>query len=289
MLTLDRKGTFTADVVIVATPAHAAAKLTENIVPELHRHLTSVYYPPVAEVFLGFRENQIGRPLDGFGFLVPAKEHRRILGTIWSSTLFPRRAPEGYVALTTFVGGSRQPGLLSANDKSLVQIVTEELQELMQAGGAQMIKLEGARIEIVRFLVEQGIPVCGHLGLLPQSINQLGHYKVQGRDRAEADRILADAHRLEQAGAGLLVLECVPSALAKDISTQLSIPVIGIGAGLACDGQVLVLYDMLNIGLGKRPRFSRDFMRGAASLQEACIAYHQAVKLSQFPAAEHSY
>ncbi len=165
----------------------------------------------------------------------------------------------------------------------------ENAARLMQAGGAQMIKLEGARIEIVRFLVEQGIPVCGHLGLLPQSINQLGQYKVQGRDRAEADRILADAHRLEQAGAGLLVLECVPSALAKAISTQLSIPVIGIGAGLACDGQVLVLYDMLNIGLGKRPRFSRDFMLGAASLQEAIIAYHQAVKQSQFPASEHSY
>jgi len=160
---------------------------------------------------------------------------------------------------------------------------------LMQAGGAQMIKLEGPRLEIVRFLVDQGVPVCGHLGLLPQSINQLGHYKVQGRERAEADRIIADALKLEQAGAGMLVLECVPAALAKDISSQLSIPVIGIGAGIACDGQVLVLYDMLNISLGKRPRFSKNFMQGAASLQDAVMAYHQAVKQSQFPTPEHSF
>jgi len=168
-------------------------------------------------------------------------------------------------------------------------MAAENAARLMQAGGVQMIKLEGARVEIVRFLVDQGIPVCGHLGLLPQSINQLGYYKVQGKERAEAERMIAEAHKLEQAGAGMLVLECVPAALAKDISAQLSIPVIGIGAGVACDGQVLVLYDMLNIGLSKRPRFSRNFMQGAASLQEAIMAYHQAVKQLQFPASEHSF
>ena len=168
-------------------------------------------------------------------------------------------------------------------------MAAENAARLMQAGGVQMIKLEGARVEIVRFLVDQGVPVCGHLGLLPQSINQLGHYKVQGKERAEAERMIAEAHKLEQAGASMLVLECVPAALAKDISTQLSIPVIGIGAGVACDGQVLVLYDMLNIGLSKRPRFSRNFMQGAASLQEAIMAYHQAVKQLQFPASEHSF
>ncbi|MDP3875473.1 MAG: 3-methyl-2-oxobutanoate hydroxymethyltransferase [Methylobacter sp.] len=161
--------------------------------------------------------------------------------------------------------------------------------KLMQLGGAQMVKLEGARIDCIRFLVDQGIPVCGHLGLLPQSINQLGSYKVQGKEQAEADKIRSDALHLQQAGAGLLVLECVPAGLAKDISEQLTIPVIGIGAGVDCDGQVLVLYDMLNIGTVKRPRFSRNFMTGAENIETAIYAYHQAVKQSLFPAAEHSF
>ena len=160
---------------------------------------------------------------------------------------------------------------------------------LMQVGGAQMVKLEGPRVDVVRFLVDQGIPVCGHLGLLPQWINQLGSYKVQGKEPAAAAKILADAHQLQEAGAGLLVLECVPALLAKEISAQLSIPVIGIGAGVDCGGQVLVLYDMLDIGIGKRPRFSRNFMDDAGSIEEAINAYHQAVKQSQFPSAEHSF
>lgn len=168
-------------------------------------------------------------------------------------------------------------------------MAAENAARLMRAGGAQMVKLEGARTECVAFLVDQGIPVCGHLGLLPQSINQLGSYKVQGKERVEAEKILADAHKLEQAGAGLLVLECVPAKLAGDISAQLSIPVIGIGAGIDCDGQVLVLYDMLNIGVGKRPRFSRDFMQGAAGIGQAIAAYHEAVKQLQFPTPEHSF
>ncbi len=161
--------------------------------------------------------------------------------------------------------------------------------KLMQLGGAQMVKLEGSRVEVVSFLVDQGIPVCGHLGLLPQLINQLGSYKVQGKEPADAAKIIADAHQLQQAGAGLLVLECVPAVLAKEISAQLSIPVIGIGAGVDCDGQVLVLYDMLNIGIVKRPRFSRNFMQEAATIEAAIYAYHQAVKLSQFPTAEHGF
>jgi 3-methyl-2-oxobutanoate hydroxymethyltransferase len=160
---------------------------------------------------------------------------------------------------------------------------------LMQIGSAQMVKLEGPRVEIVSFLVDQGIPVCGHLGLLPQLINQLGSYKVQGKEPADAARIIADAHQLQQAGAGLLVLECVPAALAREISAQLSIPVIGIGAGVDCDGQVLVLYDMLNIGIDKRPRFSRNFMQEAATIEAAIHAYHKAVKQSQFPSTEHSF
>ncbi len=160
---------------------------------------------------------------------------------------------------------------------------------LMQTGGAQMVKLEGPRFEIVSFLVNHGIPVCGHLGLLPQWINQLGSYKVQGKDPVDAARIIADAHQLQQAGAGLLVLECVPAELAREISSQLSIPVIGIGAGVDCDGQVLVLYDMLDIGIIKRPRFSRNFMQNAPSIEAAMLAYHHEVKNLTFPGAEHSF
>jgi len=168
-------------------------------------------------------------------------------------------------------------------------VAAKNAARLMQIGGAQMVKLEGPRVEIISFLVDQGIPVCGHLGLLPQLINQLGSYKVQGKEPADATRIIADAHQLQQAGAGLLVLECVPAVLAREISAQLSIPVIGIGAGVDCDGQVLVLYDMLNIGIGKRPRFSKNFMQDVASIEAAIHAYHQAVKQSQFPTAKHSF
>jgi 3-methyl-2-oxobutanoate hydroxymethyltransferase len=168
-------------------------------------------------------------------------------------------------------------------------IAAENAAKLMQVGGVQMVKLEGPRVEIVRFLVDQGIPVCGHLGLLPQLINQLGSYKVQGKEPADAEKILAEAHQLEQAGAGLLVLECVPADLAREISAQLKIPVIGIGAGVDCDGQVLVLYDMLNIGIVKRPRFSKNFMQDAATIEAAIDAYHHAVKRSQFPSTEHSF
>lgn len=160
---------------------------------------------------------------------------------------------------------------------------------LMQAGAAQMVKLEGPKFEIIHFLVEQGVPVCGHLGLLPQSVNRLGGYKVQGRDPVQAAQILADAEKIEQAGAGMLVLECVPTELARQISERLRIPVIGIGAGLACDGQVLVLYDMLNISAGNRPRFSKDFLADAGSIEMAVRHFHQAVKSRQFPAPEHTY
>ncbi len=161
--------------------------------------------------------------------------------------------------------------------------------KLMQQGGAQMVKLEGARLDCVSFLVDQGVPVCGHLGLLPQSINYVGEYKVHGKGVSDAEKIIDDARKLEQAGAQLLVLECVPAQLAGQISGQLSIPVIGIGAGVNCDGQVLVLYDMLAIGTAKRPRFSLNFMHEAGSIEAAIAAYHQAVKQGQFPAPEHSF
>jgi 3-methyl-2-oxobutanoate hydroxymethyltransferase len=162
---------------------------------------------------------------------------------------------------------------------------------LMREGGAQMVKLEGgARIvEIVHDLTQQGIPVCGHLGLLPQSVHQLGGYRVQGRERESAHAILEDARGLESAGAGLLVLECVPADLAREITRAVSMPVIGIGAGPGCDGQVLVLQDMLGITPGKRPKFSRDFMAGTGSIQAAVAAYVQAVKSGSFPAPEHGF
>lgn len=160
---------------------------------------------------------------------------------------------------------------------------------LMQEGGVQMIKLEGARSDIIGFLVDQGVPVCAHLGLLPQAINQLGGYRVQGKDPAVAERILSDARDVEQAGASMLVLECVPTKLAAEISSALTIPVIGIGAGADCDGQVLVLYDILNIDSGRKPRFFKNFMDGADSIEDAVRRYHQSVKNGIYPAPEHCY
>lgn len=162
---------------------------------------------------------------------------------------------------------------------------------LLKEGGAEMVKLEGGvhMLETVEFLVERGIPVCAHLGLTPQSVHQLGGYKVQGRDTETADRIHDEALALQDAGAGALVLEAVPTALAAGISASLDIPTIGIGAGPQCDGQVLVLYDMLGIYPGHRPKFSRNFMEGATSIQVAVSAYVQAVRAGEFPADEHSF
>jgi len=162
---------------------------------------------------------------------------------------------------------------------------------LLQQGGAQMVKLEGGRlrVDVVRFLVEQNIPVCGHLGLLPQSVHRLGGYPVQGRDQASARALQEDALLLQEAGISLLVLECVPAQLAEAIRYELSIPVIGIGAGLACDGQVLVLHDLLGVTPGKRPRFVRNFLEGAGGVGEAVARYVEAVRSGSFPGAEHSY
>lgn len=162
---------------------------------------------------------------------------------------------------------------------------------LMQEGHAQMVKLEGgaAVVEVVRQLSRNGIPVCAHLGLLPQSVHKLGGYKVQGRDEAAARQMLEEARMLQDAGADLLVVECIPSELAAHLSEALVIPVIGIGAGPGCDGQVLVLYDMLNITLGHRPKFSRNFMEGQSSVLDAVKAYVRAVKQKEFPAPEHCF
>ncbi len=162
---------------------------------------------------------------------------------------------------------------------------------LMQEGGANMVKLEGAGVlELVNKMTAQAIPVCGHLGLLPQSVHQLGGYHVQGKDKHQAERIFYDAEALEEAGAQMLVLECVPAELAKEISNNLKIPVIGIGAGRDVDGQVLVLYDMLGMNSdGLQPRFVKDFLAGTGSIDAAIRTYVQAVKDGSYPAQEHSY
>ena len=162
---------------------------------------------------------------------------------------------------------------------------------LMQAG-AHMVKLEGAAWlgESVRLLAERGIPVCAHLGLTPQSVNILGGYKVQGRQETQARQMRADAIALEQAGAAMLLLECVPRELAADITQAVKIPVIGIGAGSAVDGQVLVLHDMLGLSLtGRTARFVKNFMTGQPDIQSALRAYVAAVKAVSFPATEHGF
>ncbi|WJN60491.1 MULTISPECIES: 3-methyl-2-oxobutanoate hydroxymethyltransferase [unclassified Pseudomonas] len=162
---------------------------------------------------------------------------------------------------------------------------------LMQAG-AHMIKLEGASwlAEPIRQLAERGVPVCAHLGLTPQAVNVFGGYKVQGRGDAAARQLRADAMALEQAGAAMLLLECVPSELAAEISQSVKIPVIGIGAGSATDGQVLVMHDMLGLSLtGRAPKFVKNFMEGQPSVQAAFAAYVRAVKDVSFPAEEHGF
>lgn len=162
--------------------------------------------------------------------------------------------------------------------------------QLMQAG-AEMVKLEGGieMAETIHFLTSRGIPICAHIGLTPQSVHQLGGYRVQGRGDAAAQRLRDDALALQQAGAGMIVMEAVPAALATDITQHLSIPTIGIGAGAVCSGQVLVLHDMLGIYPGKKARFVKDFMPGAGSIAQAVANYVAEVKAGTFPTAEHSF
>lgn len=160
---------------------------------------------------------------------------------------------------------------------------------LMQAG-AQMVKLEGGEwlADTVHALTERGIPVCGHIGLTPQSVFKLGGYKVQGKDQQAADKMLTDAKTLQQAGADLIVVECIPAALGQQLSESLDIPVIGIGAGPHTDAQVLVLYDML--GISRRlPVFSKNYLAQTNSVQEALTAYAEEVRSGTFPQPEHCF
>jgi 3-methyl-2-oxobutanoate hydroxymethyltransferase len=161
---------------------------------------------------------------------------------------------------------------------------------LMQAG-AQMVKLEGGAwlADTIRFLTERAIPVCAHLGLTPQSVHQLGGFKVQGKTVEGAEQLKADALALQAAGASLLVLEAIPSALGKQVTEVLTIPTIGIGAGPDCSGQVLVMHDMLGVFPGHKARFVKNFMEGQTSIDGAVQAYIAAVKDKSFPAPEHCF
>jgi 3-methyl-2-oxobutanoate hydroxymethyltransferase len=162
---------------------------------------------------------------------------------------------------------------------------------LMQEGGAMMVKLESGQgqVEVVEYLARHDIPVCAHLGLKPQSVHKIGGFKVQGRERQVAENMARDAQALENAGADVVLLECVPNEVGRTITQSLQIPVIGIGAGPDVDGQILVLYDMLGITQGRTPRFVRNFMTGLDSPLEGVRAYVQAVKSRSYPAGEHCF
>ncbi|HEY5717507.1 MAG TPA: 3-methyl-2-oxobutanoate hydroxymethyltransferase [Motiliproteus sp.] len=195
---------------------------------------------------------------------------------------------------TACVKRGNQHSLIMADLPFMSYATPEQAMEsaaaLMQAG-AHMVKLEGGAwlAETVSALSERGIPVCAHLGLTPQSVNKLGGYKVQGRDEEAAVQLLNDARTLEHAGASCLLLECVPSSLAKQLTDNATVPVIGIGAGADTDGQVLVLHDILGISSGIKPRFVKNFMAEADSIEGAVQAFVSAVKTGTFPQAEHGF
>jgi 3-methyl-2-oxobutanoate hydroxymethyltransferase len=162
---------------------------------------------------------------------------------------------------------------------------------LMQEGEAEMVKLESGatQFEIVEFLAQHDIAVCAHLGLKPQSVHKTGGFRVQGRQKDAAERMVADAKSLQSAGADMILLECIPSALGERITRELEVPVIGIGAGPATDGQILVLYDVLDITTGRKPRFVMNCMDGAGNNLDALKRYVRAVKDRSYPAPEHCF
>ncbi len=195
---------------------------------------------------------------------------------------------------TSCVANAKQDSLLIADMPFMTYASTElalmNATMLMQAG-AEVVKLEGGAwlCDTIRELSEKGIPVCAHLGLTPQSVHQLGGFKVQGRNEQDAKRIIDDATAVEKAGARLLVLECIPFTLAAEITQRLTIPTIGIGAGLDVDGQVLVLYDMLGMIPGKPLKFAKNFLAETNSILEAIQAFVKDVTAKQFPTPEQSF
>ena len=195
---------------------------------------------------------------------------------------------------TASVARGNQHALLVADmpfgSYSTPELAMHNAVQLVQAG-AQMVKLEGGAwlAPTIQFLTERSIPVCAHLGLTPQSIHQMGGYKVQGKTSAAADQLKEDALIVQAAGAGLLVLEAIPRELAQQLTEILAIPTIGIGAGPDCSGQVLVMHDLLGVFPGKKARFVKNFMEGQTNIDAAVKAYVTAVKDGSFPAAEHCF
>ena len=198
---------------------------------------------------------------------------------------------------TTMVASARQRALLIADLPYHSYLNKEDALENSQRlidAGADIVKLEGGGefIAIAEYLIHHNIPVCGHLGLLPQSVEELGGYKVQGREQTAADKMIEDAKALSKVGVEMIVLECIPQQLAKRLTEEVDVITIGIGAGIDCSAQVLVLYDLLGITAGKRPKFSKDFLvdlKGNKSIPDAIKAYVDAVKALTFPTEEHSF
>jgi 3-methyl-2-oxobutanoate hydroxymethyltransferase len=220
---------------------------------------------------------------DSLGMVIQGERHTlgvTLEQSIYHTAAVRRGAPEAWVV------GDLPFGTFQVSPAATLPAAAR-----LMAAGANMIKLEGGEVmaETVRFLVDRGIPVCGHLGLTPQSVNTLGGYRIQGKSEAAVERLLADARALRDAGAAMIVLELMPAMAAMRVTAALDIPTIGIGAGAACSGQVLVLYDLLDIFPGKKPRFVRNFLEGEPSVQAAVRAYVRAVKEGRFPAAEHAY
>lgn len=195
---------------------------------------------------------------------------------------------------TRCVARGNQRSLLMADLPFMSNATTERTLEdaaaLMRAG-AQMIKVEGEAwmADDIRELTRRGVPVCAHLGLTPQTVYQLGGYKVQGRGAEQARQILEDARMLVEAGASIILLECVPSELGQAVSEALDVPVIGIGAGPGTDGQILVMHDILGVSHDVQPRFVKNFMAEADDIQDAFRRYHADVKERRFPAPEHGF
>ncbi|QEL65851.1 3-methyl-2-oxobutanoate hydroxymethyltransferase [Oryzomicrobium terrae] len=190
--------------------------------------------------------------------------------------------------------GSKRPLIIADMPFGTSQVTPEDTFRNavpLLAAGAQVVKIEGGveMAETVRFLTSRGVPVCGHIGLTPQSVHQLGGYRVQGKTDAAAEKLKADALALQDAGASLIVLEAIPEALAQAVTDLIAIPTIGIGASAHCSGQVLVLHDMLDLSPGKKARFVKNFMAGQPSVAAAIAAYVAAVKDASFPGPEHCY
>lgn len=190
--------------------------------------------------------------------------------------------------------GAQQAFILADMPFGTFQVSPEKTFEQaarLLAAGAQMIKIEGGEVmvETISFLSQRGIPVCAHVGLTPQSVHQLGGYRVQGKNSADAQRVLQDAVAVAEAGASMLLLEAIPALLAAEITANVTIPTIGIGAGGSCSGQVLVLDDMLGIYPGKPARFVKNYMQGAQSIADAVVSYVADVKSGTFPSKEHSF